>query len=225
MNEDRHFVINPLRPLDELFGLAREASPPDESGAFRASDFVLLSDVDPRIRKDLRYASTRNFLGTRIYTGARALMQRPAAEALRLVQDDLERRGLGLVVYDAYRPWWVTWLFWEATPPEYRTFVATPSIGSRHNRGCAVDLGLVDLSSGLELPMPSGYDEFTERAYTDYRGGPASHLVNRELLISTMHEHEFTVYRAEWWHFDYEDWSRYRIGNQVFEEIATESSG
>lgn len=228
MDMNELFVIKSLRPLVELFELAREASPPVEPGPFRESDLVLLSEIDPRIRMDLRYASTSNFLGTRIYSEARALMQRPAADALRLVQDAVEQRGLGLVVYDAYRPWWVTWLFWEATPPEYRTFVATPSLGSRHNRGCAVDLGLVDLASGLPIPMPSGYDEFTERASADYQGGPADFIANRQLLISAMREHGFTVYHAEWWHFDYADWSRYPIENRSISELAagvTSSAG
>jgi D-alanyl-D-alanine dipeptidase len=213
------FVIEPLHPLDELFGMAREAEPPEEPGPFREPDFVRVSDVDPRIRMDLRYASSDNFLGAQIYREEEALLQRPAAEALRLVQDDLEARGLGLVVYDAYRPWWVTWLFWEATPPEYRTFVATPSLGSRHNRGCAVDVGLVDLASGTPLPMPSGYDEFTERAYADWNGGPADRRANRQLLISTMRGRSFEVYRAEWWHFDFADWPRYAIENRDFAEL------
>ncbi len=214
------FRIEPFRPLSELTPLAKRAVPPVEPGPFRPADFVRLSDVDPRLRLDLRYASTNNFLGTTVYPDAVALLQRPAADSLRGVQDDLERDGLGLVIYDAYRPWWVTWLFWEATPEAYRTFVATPSLGSRHNRGCAVDLGLANLSDGAILPMPSGYDEFTERAFTDYSGGSAESLANRDRLISAMHARGFVVYSAEWWHFDFVDWPRYAIENRSFDELA-----
>ncbi len=225
MSESELYTIEPLRPIEELVPLATEAVPPAETGPFRDSDFVPLSDGSSRIRLDLRYATSRNFLRTRVYPEAAAFLQRPAAEALRRVQDDLERRGLGLVVYDAYRPWWVTWLFWEATPPEFRTFVATPSLGSRHNRGCAVDAGLVELSSGRVLPMPSGYDEFTDRAHADYGGGPSAPRENREILISAMGARGFTVYRAEWWHFDFVDWSRYAIDNRSFAELAPPPSG
>ena len=219
MNPHDPFVIEPLRPVDMLLPLAKEAVPPAEPGPFRPSDFVRLADMASRVRCDLRYATPDNFLGTRMYPEAAALLQRPAAEALARVQADLERLGLGLVVYDAYRPWWVTWLFWEATPPEFRTFVATPSLGSRHNRGCAVDVGLVDLSSGHALPMPSGYDEFTERAYVSYGGGPSEARRNRDLLISAMGNRGFTVYEAEWWHYDHPDWAHYAIENRSFGDL------
>lgn len=213
------FVIDPARPLDDLFRDARSVAPPAEDGPFRKSDFVRLSDADPRILQDIRYAGTNNFLGVACYPEAEALLQRPAAEALGRVQDDLEAEGLGLVVYDAYRPWWVTWVFWEATPPELRTFVATPSLGSRHNRGCAVDVGLVDRETGRPLPMPSGYDEFTERAYVAYAGGTAESRNNRDLLIDAMGRHDFTVYRAEWWHFDHRDWKDYAIENTPMSDL------
>jgi D-alanyl-D-alanine dipeptidase len=127
--------------------------------------------------------------------------------------------GYGMMVYDAYRPWFVTKMFWDGTPDSLKHFVAPPQTGSRHNRGSAVDLGLYDLNSGDIMPMPSGYDEFTERAYTDYAGGAKDARRNRELLRSVMERHGFTVYPYEWWHFDHEDSLEYPIMNLHFDEV------
>lgn len=115
------------------------------------------------------------------------------------------------MIFDGYRPWSVTKLFWDVTPQEKRKFVADPAIGSRHNRGCAVDLSIYDLSSGILLPMPSGFDEFTERASPDYNGGTAEETENRDLLRRTMEAEGFTVNRNEWWHFDHKDWENFEI--------------
>src|SRR5437867_13297182 len=135
--------------------------PPKESGQFRESELVELVRLDPTLRLDIRYATTNNFLHRPVYAQARAFLQRPAAEALARAQRALNAKGYGLVVFDGYRPWSVTKLFWDAASAEERRieFVANPRKGSRHNRGCAVDLSLVDLKMGAEVQMPSRYDE------------------------------------------------------------------
>ncbi len=218
-NTVQAFKITPLRPIAALREQALAASPPEEVGAFTTSDLVELVTLDATIKLDVRYASENNFMGSRMYTEARAFLQRPAAEALVAAHQKLSEQGLGVIVYDGYRPWYVTKMFWEATPDSLRHFVAPPSSGSRHNRGCAIDLGLYNLQTGAVLPMPSGYDEFSDRAYADYAGGTAEERENRQILRTAMEAEGFSVYEYEWWHYDYKDWRDYRIQNKRFEEI------
>lgn len=146
-------------------------------------------------------------------------MQRPAAEAVVRANARLKQRGLGLLIHDAYRPWHVTKMFWDATPDDLKDFVANPAKGSRHNRGCAVDITLYDLKTGNPIQMVAGYDEFSPRSFPLYPGGTSRQRWYRELLRQTMESEGFSVYEYEWWHFDYKDWKKYRIGNVTFEEI------
>jgi len=213
------FRITPLRPVAELRLEALAASPPPEAGPFRPVDLLELTSLDPTIRLDIRYATADNFLSTPVYDEARAFLQRPAAEALLRAHRALADTGHGLLVHDAYRPWWVTKVFWEATPKDKRDFVADPAKGSRHNRGCAVDLTLYRLSDGRPVEMPSLYDEMTERAYPGWAGGTPEARRLRELLRSAMEKEGFTVFESEWWHFDYRDWREYPILNVPFDAI------
>ncbi len=213
------FVIKPTRPIAELRKEALAASPPKEDGDFRRPELVDVTTLDPTIKLDVRYATGDNFLATPFYTSAKAYLQRPAAEALVRVQKRLADEGYGLSVHDAYRPWYVTKMFWDATPDASRLFVADPSKGSRHNRGCAVDLTLYDRKTGKPVPMVSGYDEFSDRADPDYPGGTSLARWHRDLLRRAMEAEGFTVYEAEWWHFDYKDWKQYPIMNRTFEEL------
>ena len=144
--------------------VAQEA-PPREAGVFRAPDLVELTVLEPMIKLDVRYATPNNFTGRPVYTEARAFLQRPAAEALGRVQRALRDQGYGLVVFDGYRPWRVTKLFWDITPANKKVFVADPAKGSKHNRGCAVDLSLVDRANGREVAMPGAYEEMSERSF------------------------------------------------------------
>ncbi len=132
----------------------------------------------------------------------------------------LAELGYGLLIHDAYRPWYVTRMFWDATPEKYKHFVADPSQGSRHNRGCAVDLTLYELESGQPVAMVCGYDEFSPRAYPDYPGGTARQRWHRRLLRQAMEAAGFTVYEHEWWHFDFRDWRSYPILDQSLAELA-----
>ncbi len=195
------------------------AQPPHESGDFKDSDLVELIKLDPTLKLDIKYASEDNFIGIAVYDEARAFLQRPAAIALVEVNRDLRDLGFGLVIFDGYRPWSVTKTFWDLTPKEDRKFVANPKTGSRHNRGCAIDVTLYEIASGKVVDMPSGYDEMNEQAYPEYQGGRPEQRTMRDLLIKTMKAHGFTVYQYEWWHFDFWDWKSYRIQNIQFSEI------
>jgi D-alanyl-D-alanine dipeptidase len=152
--QEASFRITPLRPVEELRAEALQAQPPREQGRFRKPELVELVKLDPTIKLDIRYATTNDFLGTPVYTQARAFLQRPAAEGLVRAQHELKARGYGLIIHDGYRPWYVTEIFWKATPDDKKIFVANPATGSNHNRGCAVDLSLYDLKTGKEVKMP-----------------------------------------------------------------------
>ena len=161
----------------------------------------------PRIKLDIRYAGANNFLGKPVYKEARAFLQRPAAEGLLAAHKELAKDGYGLMIHDGYRPWAITKLFWDMTSGFQREFVADPKTGSKHNRGCAVDLTMYDLATGQVVEMPGGYDEMSRRSYPDYPGGPPEARARRDLLRKVMESHGFTVEPNEWWHFNYQDWT------------------
>ncbi|MBI2678375.1 MAG: M15 family metallopeptidase [Candidatus Koribacter versatilis] len=213
------FHITPVRPVAELRKQAMAAQPPAEKGEFRQPMLVELVKLDASIKLDIRYASANNFMSTPMYSQARAFLQKPAAEALVRAHRKLKKDGYGLIIHDGYRPWYVTKMFWEATPADKHVFVADPSEGSRHNRGCAVDLSLYDLKTGREVVMPSGYDEMSERSFADYTGGTGDERRLRGLLRAAMENEGFKVYPQEWWHFDYRDWKLYPIMNVPFEKL------
>jgi N-acyl-D-amino-acid deacylase len=219
------FKIHPLRPIEELRRAALLETPPRETGSFRATELVEVATLDPSIHLDIRYATSNDFLGAPVYSQARAFLQRPAAEALIHVQQKLNPLGYGLLIHDAYRPWYVTKIFWDATPPEGKIFVADPGQGSRHNRGCAVDLTLYELSTGNPIEMPGTYDEMSPRSFPNYPGGTSLQRWHRDLLRRAMESEGFAVYDAEWWHFDYKDWKGYPILNVAFEKLASSKSG
>ena len=213
------FRIQPRRPIDRIRREAQSQQPPAEKAPNRKADLVDLTTLDPAIKLDIRHAGTDNFLSTPLYTSARAFLQRPAAEALARAHRKLMAQGYGLLIHDAYRPWYVTKIFWDATPDDKHIFVANPAEGSRHNRGCAVDLSLYDLRSGKPIEMVGVYDEMSDRSYPDYPGGTSLERWHRALLRRAMEAEGFTVFETEWWHFDYKDWREYGIGNIPFERI------
>src|SRR6202167_3264057 len=213
------FRITPLHPVEELRADALKAQPPAEPGTFLKPDLVELVKLDRSIKLDISYATTNNCLGRPVYTQARAFLQRPAAAALLRAHRELQAQGYGLIIHDGYRPWYVTKIFWDATPDDKKTFVANPAEGSKHNRGCAVDLSLYDLKTGKEVKMPSGYDEMTDRAFSDYAGGTPEENALRALLRQAMEKQGFEVNPKEWWHFDYKDWKQYPILNVKFEDL------
>ncbi len=194
-------------------------APPVETGEFYKSDLVDLAAFDPRVLLDIRYATTNNFTGEKVYSEGRAFLQRPAAEALKRAHDRLQAQGFGLIIYDAYRPWSVTKIFWDITSQDKKEFVADPARGSRHNRGCAVDISLYDVATSRPVAMPTEYDEFTERAYPTYPGGTDESRRHREILRGAMEAQGFKIYPSEWWHYDFPGFEKYRIMNLPFSEI------
>ena len=213
------FRIEPVRPVAELRAEALAASPPDEPGSFRDSELVEPTTLEPGIRLDVRYATTNNFMSSVFYDEPRLFLQRPAAEAVVRAHRALAEHGYGLVLHDGYRPWYVTKMFWDATPESQKLFVANPANGSRHNRGSAIDLNLYDLATGEPADMVGTYDEFSPRSFPNYPGGTSRQRWLRELLRSTMEAEGFTVYEAEWWHFDHDDWREYALQNVTFDQI------
>jgi zinc D-Ala-D-Ala dipeptidase len=182
-----------------------------------AAEYERLVATDPDKRlveitdlpRDVRYATTNNFMHEQLYPVPRVFLRRPAAIALHDVERDLARQGLGLKIFDGYRPYRVTVRMWK--PIRNPDFVADPAKGSRHNRGAAVDLTLIDLHTGRELPMPTGYDDFTPRARQDFNDLPADALANRAKLREAMISHGFDPLPSEWWHFDFRGWDKFEL--------------
>ena len=213
------FRIDPVRPVAELREEALAASPPDEPGPFRDSELVEVTTLEPGIQLDVRYATTNNFMSSVFYDEARVFLQRPAAEGVARAHRALAEHGYGLLLHDGYRPWYVTKMFFDATPESQKLFVADPASGSRHNRGSAIDLNLYDLATGQPADMVGTYDEFSPRSFPNYPGGTSRQRWLRELLRRAMETEGFTVYEAEWWHFDHDDWREYAIQNATFGEL------
>ena len=182
-----------------------------------ANELVDLEKEVPGIVLDLRYATSNNFTHQIVYPSARAFARRPVADALSKIQEELKGKGLALKIFDAYRPYAVSLKFFAITPDT--NFVASPKTGSRHNRGCAVDLTLIDLKTGRELEMPTGFDNFTAKAGHAYLKLPPQVLKNRQLLRETMVQFGFVPNQGEWWHYDFKGWRNYQIMDLSFEEL------
>jgi D-alanyl-D-alanine dipeptidase len=186
----------------------------------KADSQMLLLDLRqtvPGIVLDIRYATDDNFTHRSVYPAARAFARLRVARALADVQAELEGMGMGLKVFDAYRPYQQTLLFWDIIHDT--AYVASPSTGSRHNRGCAVDVSLVNRKTGIELQMPTPFDSFSPAASPGFVDVPAEAKRNRQLLIDIMSKHGFTVYPSEWWHFDFRGWKNYGLMDISFEEL------
>ena len=210
--------FRPTRPVKDLIREARAASPPTEPPAPLPSDLVDVTALDPSVRVDLRYAGEDNPVGEELLKASRAFLQRPAAEALVRVHRALARQGYGLVVRDAYHPWWLTKLVWEATPPEVRRFLGDPPDGSGYNRGTTVDVGLYRLADRQIVEMPSLDGEMSVRAYTDFAGGTSEQRWQRDLLLQAMETDDFFSLRSQWWRYDFPEGRRYPILNVAPDE-------
>jgi D-alanyl-D-alanine dipeptidase/CubicO group peptidase (beta-lactamase class C family) len=209
-----------VKGSSDLRQRALRATPPVSAPGLRTPELVDLSTIETGFKLQIGYATNDNFLGRPVYEQARAFLQKPAAEALaRAHRELLANHGFGILIHDAYRPWFVTWMFWEATPSAGRAYVADPSQGSRHNRGCATDITLYDSHTGKMLEMPGRYDEMSARSSPLYLGGSSEQRWRRDLLKHVTEAEGFAVYRYEWWHFDYESWATYPILNVEFNKI------
>lgn len=180
-------------------------------------ELIDLEKSIPGLVLDIRYATTNNFTGEKIYNIAKAYARKPLAEALKKIQSQLEPLGLGIKIFDAYRPYKATVKFYEVYHDT--TYVASPYRGSRHNRGCALDLTLVDLKSGKELKMPTEYDSFRKEAWPTTPVSDPEMRRNRSTLISVMEKNGFKVNSSEWWHFDFKGWKDYEVLDIDFEEL------
>ena len=180
-------------------------------------ELVEIKKFIPNIKLDIRYASKNNFAKKAVYKQARAFARLPVVEALRNVQNELNKSGIGLKIFDGYRPYRVTVDFYEIASD--KSFVANPKDGSRHNRGCAIDLTLINLKTGKELEMPTPYDSFAPEAAADFNNLSEQVIRNRELLIKTMEKNGFKVLNNEWWHFDFNGWRNFELMDIPFEEL------
>jgi D-alanyl-D-alanine dipeptidase len=179
---------------------------------------VDLEKFIPGIKVDIRYATNNNFLGIAVYPpNAKTYLRLPAAIALKKVQEELNKKGLGLKIYDAYRPYSVTVKFWEKVKDS--NYVSSPWQGSRHNRGCAVDLTLINKKTGKELEMPTQLDDFSAKAHPDYKNISDIVKANRTLLFNVMAKYGFRKFPTEWWHFDFSGWENYFLMDLRFEEL------
>jgi zinc D-Ala-D-Ala dipeptidase len=181
------------------------------------SRLVDLEEIIPGIVLDIRYATKNNFTGKKIYKSPKAYLRLPVSKALQGVQEELNTMGLAIKVFDAYRPYSATVKFYEVYPDT--NFVAAPWHGSRHNRGCAVDLTIIDLATGNELEMPTPFDDFSDKAHHDYMDLPPKAIENRTLLKEIMAKHGFSKYDYEWWHYDFIGWEKFDLMNIPFEEL------
>lgn len=178
---------------------------------------VDLEKYIPGIVLDIRYADTNNFTHTKIYTLPKAFLRKPAADSLLKIQKILSGQGLGIKIFDAYRPYSGTLYFYKVYPDT--TFVAAPWKGSIHNRGCAVDLTLIRLATGEELEMPTTFDSFSEKASQNYNDLDSAQLANRATLVKVMTENGFSIYEAEWWHYNLKERGKYKLMDISFEEL------
>ena len=220
---DETFYIIPIKEISELREISKNSNPPILDSLDSHKKLVDLKKLDDEFQLDIRYASTNNFMRSKFYKNERAFFNMSAADRLIEAKNDLKELGYGIIIYDAYRPWFVTKMFWEGTPENLKHFVANPENGSSHNKGCAIDIGLYDIKTGESIVMISGYDEFTERAYPNYMGGSKKQRDIRDMLIQVMERNDFTVYEYEWWHFNYNGCDS-GIMNYSFEELDSISS-
>jgi D-alanyl-D-alanine dipeptidase len=214
------FACLPLLGCDARTAKVKREDRPNLDEPTVRNGLIELTKLDPTIRLDIRYATTNNFTGRQLYSQPRAFLVAPAAQALLAAHRAAQVAGFGFTIYDAYRPWRVTKTLWDATPPgPKRNYVANPKRGSKHNRGCAVDLTLHHLSNSTEVAMPSGYDEFALRAHRSFSDAPVEALKHRDLLERVMVDAGFRGASNEWWHFDFLGWEDYPILDIPFEDL------
>ncbi|MCF6403642.1 M15 family metallopeptidase [Chitinophaga filiformis] len=199
-------------PVVNTVGLYKELVSADSNQAF-----VNIMTYIPGIRKDIRYATADNFTHKVLYPYPAVYLRLPAAKALKAVQQELNKKGLGLLVFDGYRPYSVTEMMWEIVPDD--RYAADPHVGSGHNRGVAVDLTIVDLRTGKPVLMPTGYDDFTVKAHHDYAEPDSTIAANRALLRSTMERYGFVPLPTEWWHYYLKEHKQYPLMNIAFKDI------
>lgn len=180
---------------------------------------IELKEIIPYLRYDLKYASNQNFTGKRVYpkNTQSTYLVLEAAQSLKNIAKELEAKNLGLLIWDAYRPYRATVKFWKMIHDE--RYVANPAKGSGHNRGIAVDLTLYEISTGELLEMPTGFDNFSDTAHHDFMMLAEKKIMNRQLLKNTMEKHGFKSLETEWWHYAWPNDRNYPIMNISFKRL------
>lgn len=181
-------------------------------------ELVNLEKFIPGVFLDIRYATKNNFTGEQVYRIARAYARKPVAAALKKAQADFAKLGYSIKIYDGYRPYSATVKFYELMKGD-TTYVASPYKGSRHNRGCAIDMTIVDKATGKELQMPSEYDAMQKESWPSTPVANPKVRRNRETLIQVMEKNGFKVYSTEWWHFDFIGWEKFEVMDVDFEML------
>lgn len=181
------------------------------------NELVEIKKAIPNIALDIRYATKNNFMQQVMYKQARAFARKPVVMALKKIQKELNKKGYGLKIFDGYRPYAITVEFYKKASD--KNFVANPAKGSKHNRGCAVDLTLINLRTGKELVMPTPYDSFSAAAAAKYENVSAEAKKNRDFLIAIMAKYRMNVLENEWWHYDFSDWKSYDLMDIPFERL------
>ena len=181
------------------------------------NELVEIKKAIPNIKLDIRYATKNNFMKQVMYKQARAFARKPVVESLKKIQRELNKKGYGLKIFDGYRPYAITVEFYKKASD--KNFVANPAKGSKHNRGCAVDLTLIDLKTGKEVAMATPYDSFSAAAAANYEPVSAEVKKNRDLLIATMKKYQLNVLDNEWWHYDFSGWQQYDLMDVPFEKL------
>ncbi|KQN34493.1 D-alanyl-D-alanine dipeptidase [Pedobacter sp. Leaf41] len=181
------------------------------------NELIEIKKAIPNIKLDIRYATKNNFMKQVMYKQARAFARKPVVESLKKIQRELNKKGYGLKIFDGYRPYAITVEFYKKASD--KNFVANPAKGSKHNRGCAVDLTLIDLKTGKEVAMATPYDSFSAAAAANYEQVPAAVKKNRDLLITTMKKFQLNVLDNEWWHYDFSGWQQYDLMDIPFEKL------
>ncbi|WP_406824743.1 M15 family metallopeptidase [Pedobacter sp. KACC 23697] len=181
------------------------------------NELVEIKKAIPTIKLDIRYATRNNFMQQVMYKQARAFARKPVVDALKKIQKELSKKGYGLKIYDGYRPYAITVEFYKKASD--KNFVANPAKGSKHNRGCAVDLTLIHLKTGKELLMPTPYDSFSGAAAAKYEKVSPEAKQNRDFLIAIMAKYQMNVLENEWWHYDFTAWKSYDLMDIPFEKL------
>jgi D-alanyl-D-alanine dipeptidase len=181
------------------------------------NELVEIKKAIPNIKLDIRYATKNNFMQQVMYKQARAFARKPVVEALKKIQKELNKKGYGLKIFDGYRPYTITVEFYKKASD--KNFVANPAKGSKHNRGCAVDLTLINLKTGKEIPMPTPYDSFSASAAAKYENVSPEVKKNRDFLIGVMGKYQMNVLENEWWHYDFSGWKNYDLMDIPFEKL------
>ena len=181
------------------------------------NELVEIKKAIPNIKLDIRYATKNNFMQQVMYKQARAFARKPVVESLKKIQKELNKKGYGLKIFDGYRPYAVTVEFYKKASD--KNFVANPAKGSKHNRGCAVDLTLINLKTGKEITMPTPYDSFSAAAAAKYENISPEAKKNRDFLIAIMAKYRLNVLENEWWHYDFSGWKNYDLMDIPFEKL------